>query len=107
MTSPSTKKLKITISTKKTMASMFWDHKGIKLIEYLPQREIINIARYCVTLKNLRRAIKKKRNALSTDGVCLLHDNARHNTANVMKQLLDSFGWDILNHPSYSSNPVL
>ncbi|KAL4084383.1 hypothetical protein QTP88_028206 [Uroleucon formosanum] len=36
-TSPSTKKFKTTISAKKIMASVFWDHKGIILIKYLPQ----------------------------------------------------------------------
>ncbi|VVC37523.1 Hypothetical protein CINCED_3A024544 [Cinara cedri] len=30
------------------------------------------------------------------------HDNARLQTANATKQLLDSFGWDVLNHPPYS-----
>jgi len=101
-TSPSTKKFKTTISAKKIMASVFWDHKGIILIEYLPQGETINAARYCETLKKLRRAIQNKRRGLLTSGVCLLHDNARPHTANVTKQLLDSFGWDVLNHPPYS-----
>ncbi|KAL4143904.1 hypothetical protein QTP88_006158 [Uroleucon formosanum] len=83
-TSPSTKKFKTTISAKKILASMFWDHKGIILIEYLPQGETINAA----------------------SGVCLLHDNARPHTANVTKQLLDSFGLDVLNHPPYSPDLV-
>ncbi|KAL4126639.1 hypothetical protein QTP88_010851 [Uroleucon formosanum] len=101
-TSPSTKKFKTTISAKKIMAPVFWDNKDIILIEYLPQGETINAARYCKTLKKLRRAIQNKRRGLLTSGVCLLHDNARPHTANVTKQLLDSFGWDVLNHPPYS-----
>ncbi|KAL4143874.1 hypothetical protein QTP88_006129 [Uroleucon formosanum] len=64
--------------------------------------ETINAAKYCETLKKLRRAIQNKRRGLFTSGVCLLHDNARPHTANVTKQLLDSFGWDVLNHPPYS-----
>lgn len=32
-------------------------HKGIILFEFSPQGETINAARYCETLKNLRRAI--------------------------------------------------
>lgn len=100
--SPSAKKFKTTISVKKIMASVFWDHKGIILIEYLPQGETINAARYCETLKKLRRAIQNKRRGMLTRGVCLLHDNARPHTANATKQLLDSFGWDVLNHPPYS-----
>lgn len=37
-----------------------------------------------------------------TKGVCLLYDNARPHTANATKQLLDSFGWDIINHLAHS-----
>lgn len=100
--SPSAKKFKTTISAKKIMASVFWDHKGIILIEFLPQGETINASRYCETLKKLRRAIQNKRRGLLQKGVCLLHDNARPHTANATKQLLESFGWDVLNHPAHS-----
>ena len=82
----------------------FWDRKGIILIEFLPQAKTINAARYCETLKQLKRAIQNKRREMLTKGVCLLHDNARPHTANASKAILDSFGWDILNHPAYSSD---
>lgn len=100
--SPSSKKFKTTISAKKIMASVFWDCQGIILIEYLPQGETINSARYCETLKKLRRAIQNKRRGMLTKGVCLLHDNARPHTANATKELLASFKWDVLNHPAHS-----
>uniref|UniRef100_A0A2S2P1P4 Mariner Mos1 transposase n=1 Tax=Schizaphis graminum TaxID=13262 RepID=A0A2S2P1P4_SCHGA len=87
------------------MTSMFWDHKDIILIEYLPQGETIKAVRYCKTLKKLRRAIQNKRRDLLTRGVCLLHDNARLLTANVMKQFSDSFGWDVLNRPLFVHFP--
>uniref|UniRef100_A0A2S2PDL6 Mariner Mos1 transposase n=1 Tax=Schizaphis graminum TaxID=13262 RepID=A0A2S2PDL6_SCHGA len=100
--SSSTEKFKTTISVKKIMAPVFSDHKGIILIEYLPQGETIKAARYCETLKKLRRATQNKRNGLLTRGVCLLHDNARSHTANFLKQFLELFGWDVLNRPLYS-----
>ncbi|KAH0819643.1 hypothetical protein GEV33_003148 [Tenebrio molitor] len=37
-----------------------------------------------------------------TRGVSLLHDNARTHTAQVLQELLTSFGWDIVTHPPYS-----
>lgn len=100
--SPSAKKFKTTISAKKIMASVFWDRKGIILVEFLPQGETINAQRYCETLKKLKRSIQNKRRGMLTRGVCLLHDNARPHTALATKALLDSFGWDVLNHPPYS-----
>lgn len=100
--SPTAKKFKTVISSRKIMASVFWDRKGILLIEFLPQGETVNALRYCETLKKLRRAIQNKRRGMLTKGVCLLHDNARPHTAHVTTQLLGSFSWDILDHPPYS-----
>jgi len=42
------------------MASVFWDHKGIILIEYLQQEETINTVRHCETLKNWKEQLKIK-----------------------------------------------
>lgn len=86
------------------MASVFWDRKGIILIDFLLQGQTINATRHCETLQKLKRAIQNKRSGMLTKGVCLLHDNARPQTANATKARLDSFGWDILNHPAYSSD---
>ncbi|KAF2895151.1 hypothetical protein ILUMI_11022 [Ignelater luminosus] len=80
--SSSAKKFQTTISAKKIMAFVFWDCQGILLIEYIPQGKTIKSARYCETLKKLRRAIQNKRKGMLTKGVCLLHDNARPHTAN-------------------------
>lgn len=47
--------------------------------------------------KKLRMmAIQNKRRGMITKGVCLLHENAHSHTTNAtIKQLSDSFGWDI------------
>ncbi|KAG8236809.1 hypothetical protein J437_LFUL014075 [Ladona fulva] len=100
--SPPAKKFKTTILGKKIMVSVFWDQKGIILVKFMPQKETINAQRYCVTLKNLKRAIQNKWRGMLTNGVCLLNKNAHPHTALATKVLLDSFGWDVLNHPSYS-----
>lgn len=92
LTSPSAKKFKVVKSTRKIMAFVFWDQKGILLIDFLPQGETINANRYCETLKKLRRAIQNKRRGMLTSGVCLLHDNARPHVARSTAQLLDEFG---------------
>jgi len=54
------KKFKTSISAKKIMASVFWDRKGIILIDFLPQKKTITGVLYCETLKKLKRTIENK-----------------------------------------------
>ncbi|GFV02277.1 histone-lysine N-methyltransferase SETMAR [Trichonephila clavipes] len=63
--------------SEKIMASVFWDRQGILLLEFMALGTTINAATYCQTLKRLRRAIQNKRRGMLTNGVRLLHDNAR------------------------------
>jgi hypothetical protein len=50
--SPIKKKFKQTISTHKIMCTVFWDGKGILLVEFLPQGSTINAGVYCDNLRN-------------------------------------------------------
>jgi histone-lysine N-methyltransferase SETMAR len=104
--SPATKKFKTTHSARKVMASVFWDRKGVLLVDFMLKGTTINAEAYCNTLKKLRRAIQNRRRAMLTRGVNLLHDNARPHTARVSRELLTSFGWDIITHPPYSPDLV-
>ncbi|GFX03569.1 transposase [Trichonephila clavipes] len=101
--SPKAKKCKTSISAKKIMASLFWDRQCILLFEFIPPGTTINAATYCQTLKCLRRAIQNKRRGMLTNGVHLLHDNARPHTALVTKALLKQFKLEVFDHPPYSS----
>ena len=53
-------------------------------------------------LRVLRRAIKSKLLGMLSDGIILLHDNARPHTANLVRNKLKRFGWITLQHPPYS-----
>jgi predicted phosphohydrolase len=48
------RKFKQTLSTRKIMATGFWDRKGVLLVEFLPQGTTINAEPYCTTLRRLR-----------------------------------------------------
>lgn len=100
--SPKKRKFKVTQSDRKIMATVFWDRKGVLLIEFMPTGTTINAASYCEILKKLRRAIQNRRRGMLTKGVCLLHDNARPHVARDTKALLEKFGWDVISHPPYS-----
>jgi hypothetical protein len=75
------------------MGTVFWDRKGVLLVEFLPQCSTINAGGYCGTLKKLRRVIQKKRRGMLSRGVVMLHDNARPNTADATQDLIATFGW--------------
>ena len=49
----------------------------------------------------LRRVIKSKRPGMLSDGITLLHDNARPHTANLVRDKLQRFGWETPQHPPY------
>lgn len=101
-TSPKPKKFKQTQSAGKVMATVFWDRKGLLLIDFLPHGTTVNSVRYCDTLGKLRRAIQNRRRGRLSSGVRLLHDNARPHVSRQTQELLTDFGWTILPHPPYS-----
>ena len=43
-----------------------------------------------------------KRPGMLSDGIILLHDNARPHTANLVRDKLQRFGWETFQHPLYS-----
>lgn len=100
--SPKPKKTRQSFSTRKIMVTVFWDAKGILLVDFMERGTTITSAVYCETLKRLRRAIQNKRRGLLASGVVFVHDNARPHTAQRTSQLLTKFKWDVFDHPPYS-----
>ena len=84
------------------MESVFWDRKGILLIDFMPPGSTINAAVYCDTLTQLQRTIQTKRRGKLSRGVCVLHNNVGPHFSHVTTALLEKFKWDILDHPPYS-----
>ncbi|GFO16012.1 histone-lysine N-methyltransferase SETMAR [Plakobranchus ocellatus] len=54
---PVPKKFKVQPSATKVMATVFWDSRGMILLDILPKGERINADRYCETLDRLRHAV--------------------------------------------------
>jgi hypothetical protein len=59
--SPTTKKFKMTTSVHKVMVTVFWDMKGLLLVDFIHKNETINADRYIQTLQKLRQTIRRKR----------------------------------------------
>ncbi|GFX87369.1 histone-lysine N-methyltransferase SETMAR [Trichonephila clavipes] len=64
----------------------------------MPQKITVNSSAYCVTLRKLRRELQNKRCNMLSNGVLLLHDNARPPTSRTTRELIESFGWEVLDH---------
>ncbi|GFU95052.1 uncharacterized protein TNCV_4138361 [Trichonephila clavipes] len=94
-------KFKQTLSIRKVMGTVFWDRRGILLIDFLPRGETVNTDHYCEILRILRCAIKNKRN-----GVVHLHDNACQHKARRTVAVLTEFDCELFGHLPYSPDPA-
>ncbi|GFV78110.1 mariner Mos1 transposase [Trichonephila clavipes] len=86
------------------MGTVLWDQRGVLLVDFIPQGTTINSGAYCTTLRKLCRAYQNKRCCMLSKGVLLLHDNARPHTSRMTQELIESFGWEVLNHAPHSPN---
>ena len=55
---PESNEVQATSLVRKIMATVFWDRKGILLIDFLECGLTINADAYCETVRKLRRAIQ-------------------------------------------------
>jgi len=78
---PTIKNFKISTSSGKLMATVFWDMRVVLLLHFSPPNETGNSAAYQATLTKLKRAVQRKKPQMSDKRVLLLHDNARPHTA--------------------------
>ncbi|GFU29893.1 uncharacterized protein TNCV_1686821 [Trichonephila clavipes] len=97
-------KFKQLLLVRKVMCMVFWDRKGILLIDFLPRGETVNADRYyCITQGKLRRVIQNKMREMLKAGVCLLlRDNDRPHTARRTAAVFTEFGREFLIIASYN-----
>lgn len=100
--SPPPKKFRTQPSSGKVMATVFWDCKGIIMIDYLPRNTTITGAYFANVIHRLRDAIKEKRRGMLAKGVQLLIDNAPVHTAQIAQAAIAECGFTQLRHPPYS-----
>ena len=87
------------------MATVFWDSKGIILIDYKPAGTSVTREYYANVIKQLRVAIKEKRRGKLATGALLLHDNVSvHKSRVVVQVAIRECKFEQLNHPPYSQD---
>ena len=84
------------------MMTVFWDQRGVVMMDFLAKGTTINGAYYASLLKKLRNSIKTERRGMLTRGVRLLQDNAPVHNLHVAQTETRSCGYEILPHPPYS-----
>ena len=99
--SPSKKKFKMLPSAGKMMCTVFWDRKGVILLDFLEPGQTINSDRYIAMLTKLRARISRVRPEKKTTFL-LQHDNARPHTNLKTVEHIANLGWTVLPHPPYS-----
>ena len=96
------KKFKTQPSAGKVMATVFWDAKGVIMLDFLPKRSTITGVYYANLLDQLRTVIREKRRGKLSEGVLLQQDNARVHTCKVAMDAVERNGYELIPHPSYS-----
>jgi len=99
---PPQKKVRVQKSTRKFLASIFWDQDGILLIDYLPKGRNINTEYYSSLLVQLNYMLQEKRLGKLTKLVLFLHDNGPAHRALATQKKLAYLGFHCLDHPPYS-----
>ena len=99
--SPRPKNFKTQPSAGKVMATVFWDAKGIIMLDFLPKRSTITGVYYANLLDQLRTAIREKYQGKLSKGVLLQQDNARVHTCKVAMDAVERNGYELIPHPAY------
>ena len=96
------KKAKAVKSAGKVMASVFWDAKGILMIDYLPRGQTITGDYYADLLHKLQECIQQKRPGLARKKIIFHQDNARVHTCVKAMAKINELHYELLPHPPYS-----
>ena len=96
-----TPRVKQDLHPRKTILCVWWDWEGIIHYELLERNQTVNAELYVQQMERLKTAIQEKR-PNRQHGVLLLHDNARPHIADMTKEAIQTHGWEVLPHPSYS-----
>ena len=96
------KKSKTQPSVGKVMATVFWDAKGVIMLDFLPKRSTITGVYYANLLDQLRIAIREKRRGKLCKGVLLQQDNARVHPCKVAMDAIERNGYELIPHPAFA-----
>ena len=83
----------------KEMVTIFWDAKGVIMLDFLPKRSTITGVYYANLLDQLRTAILEKRRGKLSKGVCC---NRTTRESTVAMDAVERNGYELIPHPACS-----
>jgi histone-lysine N-methyltransferase SETMAR len=95
------------LPARKLISTVFWDRKGVLMVEFMQQGTTIMLQVYRETIKKLHAAIQNKRRGMLTSDIVLFHDNTRPHTAARTRALLEHFNWELFDHHLHSPDLAL
>ena len=95
-------KFKSERSVKKVMATVFWDSKGVVLVDFLEGKKTVTGA-YCVeVLRKLKAKLAEKCPEKLHHGIIFHHNNTPAHSSQIVRDVLREFWLELLPHPPYS-----
>ena len=98
--SPRPKKFKMQPSAVKVMATVFWDAKGVIMLDFLPKRSTMTGVYYANLLDQLRTAIREKHWGILSKRVLLQQGNARVHSCKVAMDAVEGNVYELIPHPA-------
>ena len=84
------------------LLQVFWDRRGILLIDFLLERSTVNAVYYCQLLDEVKLAYRRKRRDMLIRSAILLRGNARPHTTALILEQSDKIHRKTPEHPPYS-----
>jgi histone-lysine N-methyltransferase SETMAR len=89
-------------STRKMLATVFWDQKGILLLDFLETGTTISGEYYSGLLEKLKDQILAHRPHLQKKKVLFHQDNAPPHKCRITTAKIEELGFEVVDHPPYS-----
>ena len=102
----SSAKKKFQTSAGKETCTVYWDRKGVIILDFLEPRQTINSDFYITTLTKLNTLISRIRPEKKSTFL-LQHNNARPHTSLKTMENIVNLGWTVILHPLYNPDLVL
>jgi len=99
--SPSKKNFKTLPSAGKVTCAVFWDRKGVILLDFLQPGQTINSDRYIATLTKLKARISRVRPEKKTIFLCNRITRGPHTSLKTVEHIVN-LGWTVVPHPPCS-----